>query len=193
VTKTGKAVPHPHIRFEFAQKTVDLLKNPPLAFQESHEEIARYPLYDGSEAILIARTSPLTIREEMAMLEEVLIINPEHPWARRRLGEIYLIEKMPEKAMETFRGIISILPDWPGGYLGTGRAYLELGRTEEAIEIIQRGLETAPDFDFAHYTLATAYEQAGRIEDARREYLEAMKGCKERAIKARERLEKLQK
>lgn len=192
VTKTGKSVPREHIRFEFARKTVDLLKNPPITFQKSHKEIAQYPLHDGSEAILISRTSPLTIREEMAMLEEVLKIDPEHPWARRRLGEIYLKEGMPRKALNTFRGIITVLPDWPGGYLGTGRALLDLGRTEEAIEMIQRGLASAPDFDFAHYILGTAYEQAGRIEDARKEYIEAMKGCEERAIKARERLLRLQ-
>ena len=72
-----------------------------------------------------------------------------------------------------------------------GRAYVDLGKTKDAIKMIRRSLEIAPDFDFAHYSLGTAYEQAGRIEEARQEYLEAMKGCAERAEKARERLEKL--
>ena len=113
VTKTGEAVPGPHLRHEFARRTVDLLENSPAAFQKNHEEIGRYPLHDGSEAILIARTGPLTVSEETAMLEEVIKIDPDHPWARRRLGEIYLKEGMPDKALKTFTRIITVLPDWP--------------------------------------------------------------------------------
>lgn len=191
VTKTGKAVPESHIRYEFAEKTAELLADPPAAFRQNHQEIARYRLPDGSEAILIARTAPVSVSEEMAVLEEVVKIEPEHSWALRALGERYLEEGMPEKALEVFRRIIPILPDWPGSYLSPGRAYVDLGRTEEAIAMIQRALELAPDFDFAHYSLGTAYEQAGRIEEAKKEYLEAMKGSEERAREAQKRLEQL--
>ncbi len=191
VTKTGPAVPESHIRYEFAEKTVALLENPPAAFRANHREIDRYPLPDGSEAILIARTNPVDSPEKMAILEEVLRIEADHPWALRALGEIYLKAGRPEEALEVFRRIIPILPDWPGGYLSTGRAYLALGRTGEAIEMIQRALEMAPEFDFAHYSLGTAYEQAGRFAEARKHYIEATRGSEERARQARERLEML--
>lgn len=191
LTKTGQAVPESHIRYEFAEKTVELLENPPAAFQKNHREIARYPLPDGSEAILIARTSPVDIPEKLAILEEVLKIEPDHPWALRALGEIYLKADMPERALKVFQEIIVLLPDWVGGYLSVGRAYVALGRTEDAIAMIEQALEMAPEFDFAHYSLGTAYEQAGRIEEARREYIEATKGSEERAREARKRLEQL--
>lgn len=191
VTKTGASVPESHIRYEFAEKTAALIADSPAAFRRNHREIARYPLPDGSEAILIARTAPVDTAEEMAVLEEVVRIEPEHPWALRELGEIYLKEGRPEDALKTFERIIPLQPEWVGGYLSVGRAYVDLGRTEEAIAMIERVLKMAPKFDFAHYSLGTAYEQAGRIEEARREYIEATRGSEERAREARKRLEQL--
>lgn len=193
LTKSGEAVPYSHIRFEFAEKTVEMLKNPPGPFLENHILLEVFSLPDGSEAFLFKRVNPVGAEEEITMIEESLKIDPAHPWAYLALGEAYLSKEDPVGALNNFEKVIRLLPDWPGGYLGAGRSKLLLGQKEEALQLALKGTALAPEFPFAHYVLGMVYEELGDIEEALKEYNIALTGKPVLVEKAQKRIQAIQK
>ena len=191
ITKNGKTVPYSHIRFEFAEKTAEMLENPPPPFLKNHATIAVFPLPDGSEARLIKRDKPISTEEKIVIIEESIKIDPIHPWAYLTLGRAYLDKAEPARALRNFEKVIELLPDWPGGYLDAGRANLIIGHPEEALRLVKKGLALAPEFPFAHYVLGTVYEEIGDIEKALQEYNIALSGKPVLVEKARKRIDAL--
>ena len=191
VVKSGRSVPFSHLRFDFFQRTAELLADPPPVFRESHRLLASFALPDDSEAVIWKRIRPAPPAEEIELIEAALEIDPGHPWAYRALGEAYLEAGDPQNAEEIFARVAELLPDWPGGYLGMGRAALERGETARALEHIRRGVEIAPEFPYGRYVLGMAYEQAGELEKAAGEYTLALEGAPDLAEEARQALSRL--
>ncbi len=170
ITKTGKAVPFDHLRFDYAKRTNELVNSPGTVFGDKLRLIAEYDLPDQSRARLYKRIAPHTNREKLEILKQVVKIEPEHPWAHLALGEALMEEGDLNQAMTAFNRVVELLPDWPGGYLNLGRVYLEEGETEQALKEIRQSLEISPEWPFAHFVLGEAYEQMGELEKAVQQY-----------------------
>jgi dolichyl-phosphate-mannose-protein mannosyltransferase/tetratricopeptide repeat protein len=191
ITKTGKAVPFTHLRFEYAERTNELINNPGTVFGDKLQLIAEYDLPDQTRARLYKRVAPHSNREKIEIIRQALKINPEHPWAHLALGEACLEEGDLKQAMAAFGRVVELLPDWPGGYLNIGRVYLAEDKTEEAFQQIRLCLEIAPEWPFAHYVLGEAYEQDGKPEEAIEQYIFALQGKHGLPRQAGEKLKKL--
>ncbi|MEA1926826.1 MAG: tetratricopeptide repeat protein, partial [Candidatus Auribacterota bacterium] len=166
IAKTGKSVPFSHIRFEYAEKSNELINDHGPVFGGKLQLIAEYDLPDQTRARLYKKVAPYSNREKIPILRAALKIDPEHPWARLALGEAYLEEEEFQPALAEFEKVVELLPDWPGGYLNIGRVCLAEKKTEEAFRQIRLSLKIAPDWAFARYVLGEAYEQAGELPEA---------------------------
>jgi len=191
ITKTGKATPFTHLRFEYAERSNELINNPGEIFGGNLHLIAEFDLPDQTRARLYRRLGPHSSWEKIDIIKQALKIDPEHPWAHLALGEACLDEGDLEQAMTAFVRVAELLPDWPGGYLNIGRVYLAEGKTEKAFKQIRLCLEIAPEWPFAHYVLGEAYEQDGQPEKAIEQYIFALKGKQDLPRQAGEKLKRL--
>ena len=86
------------------------------------------------------------------------------------LGEGYLANGMPEKALEAYSRALSVAPDFEASLLGRGLALAGLGRYDEALE------KASPDFRVQAFLLSRVgrYREAAEVLDTgRRESADA--------------------
>ncbi len=86
------------------------------------------------------------------------------------LTKLYLANKQPEKAIETYRKLITLKPDVIANYRTLADIYNSQGQTENAISISQQALTQKPDAVVFRYYLAKAYEQLKQNEKAIEQY-----------------------
>jgi hypothetical protein len=78
----------------YSEAIVSLLEDPPEAFLASHQEVARFPLPKASTAILLQRTSPLTLQEARTTIGRLDLPS----WSREDLlAKVNLMFKSREK------------------------------------------------------------------------------------------------
>jgi tetratricopeptide (TPR) repeat protein len=100
-------------------------------------------------------------------LERALELAPDSELPRAALIELYLGQRMLEKAMPLVRAQIDEGPDRPEPYLHLAEIHRLAGRAAEAIEAVSLALEQDPNLPLAYLRLGELWlEEAGRRDDA---------------------------
>lgn len=111
----------------------------------------------------------LKVPEARVELEAELALNPHHTGALNDLGDTYLLEHAPEKALTYLNSALAADPGNPDIHRDLGTAYSELGEYRKAEE--QFKIAVSDDHDGSvHYKLARAYQALGEKENAAREF-----------------------
>ncbi len=111
----------------------------------------------------------LRVPEARAELEAELAINPHHAGALNDLGDTWLLEHQPDKALPLLASALAADPTNPDIHRDLGTAYSELGDYHKAEE--QLKIAVATDHDGSvHYKLARAYQALGQKENAASEF-----------------------
>jgi tetratricopeptide (TPR) repeat protein len=111
----------------------------------------------------------LKVPEARVELEAELALNPHHTGALNDLGDTYLLEHAPEKALTYLNSALAADPGNPDIHRDLGTAYSELGEYRKAEE--QLKIAVSDDHDGSvHYKLARAYQALGEKENAAREF-----------------------
>lgn len=111
----------------------------------------------------------LKVPEARTELEAELALNPRHAGALNDLGNTYLLEHQPHKALPYLVRALAGDSGNPDIHRDLGTAYSELGDYRKAED--QFKLAISSDHDGSvHYKLARVYQALGEKEDAAREF-----------------------
>jgi tetratricopeptide (TPR) repeat protein len=109
------------------------------------------------------------VPEARVELEAELALNPRHPGALNNLGDTYLLEHQPNKALPYLVRALAADSGNPDIHRDLGTAYFELGDYRKAEE--QFKIAVSDDHDGSlHYKLARVYRALGEKENAAREF-----------------------
>jgi tetratricopeptide (TPR) repeat protein len=111
----------------------------------------------------------LKIPEARVELEAELEFNPHHAGALHDLGDSYLQEHEPEKALPYLQQAVAAYPQNPDIHRDLGAAYAQLKDFVKAEAEYKVGLSNDEDGS-VHYKLAKVYQALGRKQDADREF-----------------------
>lgn len=111
----------------------------------------------------------LKVPEARIELEAELASNPHHAGALTDLGDSYLLEHRPEKALPYLTSALAVDAGNPDVHRDLGTAYSELGDYRKAEEELKIAV-TADHDGSVHYKLARAYQALGQKENASREF-----------------------
>jgi len=111
----------------------------------------------------------LKVPEARVELEAELNLNPRHPGALTDLGDTYLLEHQPDKALPYLERALAGDSENPDLHRDLGTAYSALGNYQKAEE--QYKIAVSADHDGSvHYKLARVYQALGEKENAAREF-----------------------
>jgi len=111
----------------------------------------------------------LKVPEARVELEAELASDPHHAGALTDLGDSYLLEHQPEKALPYLTSALAADAGNPDVHRDLGTAYSELGDYRKAEEELKIAV-TADHDGSVHYKLARAYQALGEKENASREF-----------------------
>jgi tetratricopeptide (TPR) repeat protein len=111
----------------------------------------------------------LKVPEARIELEAELANNPHHAGALTDLGDTYLLEHQPEKALPYLASALAADAGNSDIHRDLGTAYSELGDYRKAEEELKIAV-TADHDGSVHYKLARAYQALGDKENASREF-----------------------
>ena len=111
----------------------------------------------------------LKVPEARTELEAELAINPHHAGALNDLGDTWLLEHQPDKALPLLTSALAADPTNPDIHRDLGTAYSELGDYRKAEEQLKIAVVTDHDGS-VHYKLARAYQALGQKENAANEF-----------------------
>jgi tetratricopeptide (TPR) repeat protein len=111
----------------------------------------------------------LKVPEARIELEAELASNPHHAGALTDLGDTYLLEHQPEKALPYLNSALAADAGNSDIHRDLGTAYSELGDYRKAQEELKIAV-TADHDGSVHYKLARAYQALGQKENASREF-----------------------
>ena len=111
----------------------------------------------------------LKVPEARIELEAELASNPHHAGALTDLGDTYLLEHQPEKALPYLNSALAADAGNSDIHRDLGTAYSELGDYRKAEEELKIAV-TADHDGSVHYKLARAYQALGQKENASREF-----------------------
>jgi tetratricopeptide (TPR) repeat protein len=140
------------------------------AVEEYHAAIALKPALPNLHYSLAhVFWKDLKVKEAREEFEAELRINPKHPGALNELGDTYLLEHQPEKALPYLTKAVTIEVHNPDFHRNVGTAYSDLHEYEKAAAEFQ--IAVAGDHDGSvHYKLARAYQAMGQKEKAAHEF-----------------------
>ncbi|MGA7633693.1 MAG: tetratricopeptide repeat protein [Terriglobales bacterium] len=111
----------------------------------------------------------LKVPEARVEFEAELALNPRHPGALNDLGDTYLLEHQPDKALPYLLRALAADSTNPDIHRDVGTAYSELGDYHKAEE--QFKIAVSADHDGSvHYKLARVYQALGEKENAAHEF-----------------------
>jgi tetratricopeptide (TPR) repeat protein len=111
----------------------------------------------------------LKIPEARVELEAELKINPHHAGALHDMGDSYLQEHEPEKALPYLQQAVAAYPQNPDIHRDLGTAYAQLKEFAKAEPEYKIGLSNDQDGS-VHYKLAKVYQALGQKQNADREF-----------------------
>jgi len=109
------------------------------------------------------------VGEARSELEAELAINPHHAGAMNDLGQTYLLEQQPDKALDYLKRAAGEGLDSPELHRDLGTAYAKLGKYEQAGLELNRALPSDHDGSI-HFKLANVYKATGEKDKAAREF-----------------------
>jgi predicted Zn-dependent protease len=99
------------------------------------------------------------------VLEELLQALPDAPEPNYLLGDVWLAQEQPERALPFLEKSVRLEPKEPQARGALGRAYALVGRPADAIPHLQQALPADTDGS-VRFQLARAYQAAGQTERA---------------------------
>ncbi len=111
----------------------------------------------------------LKVPEARVEFEAELALNPRHPGALDDLGDTYLLEHQPDKALPYLVRALAADSGNPDIHRDLGTAYSELGDYRKAEEHFKIAVSNDHDGS-VHYKLARVYQALGEKENAAREF-----------------------
>jgi tetratricopeptide (TPR) repeat protein len=111
----------------------------------------------------------LKVPEARVELEAELALNPRHPGALDDLGDTYLLEHQPNKALPYLVRALAADSGNPDIHRDLGTAYSELGDYRKAEEHFKIAVSNDHDGS-VHYKLARVYQALGEKENAAHEF-----------------------
>lgn len=111
----------------------------------------------------------LKVPEARTELEAELKMNPRHAGALHDMGDTFLLEHQPEKALPYLKQAVSAYPTNPDIHRDLGTAYAQLKEYTKAVAEYKLGLANDEDGS-VHYKLAKVYQTIGDKPNADREF-----------------------
>lgn len=118
-------------------------------------------------------------RESQVKLNEMLLKNPDDPFALYGLALYYSRLSRRSQALKTMKKAVDLKPFDADFLAGMGQAYLEAGMSEEAKRVLYDAVKAAPENALARYWLGRAVLDSGDEEGAKRELAESLRLCPE--------------
>lgn len=114
---------------------------------------------------------PSRQHEAISPLKKAIELNPRNIEAYYQLGSAYEELREYEKAVEMYKGYLSLNPEstWAGN-LRLGICAKEIGQYEEAIKAFQEALKEKPDDLNINYKLGETYQIAEQYDNAAKAY-----------------------
>ncbi len=111
---------------------------------------------------------------QLAGLEHMIRLNPDHRVAHFNLGVKRAEEERSEEAIQHYREALRIDPDFAEAHNNLGMVLLREGETDAAIAAFRRAIELRPDFARAHYNLGLGAQAEGSADEALAHYRRAI-------------------
>jgi serine/threonine protein kinase/Tfp pilus assembly protein PilF len=103
----------------------------------------------------------------IAVLQQVLDLNPLSPFLQYRLGHYHLLTGQYDRAIEQCLSALELDPHFYQALLILGTAYIEKGKLEEGIRAYEMAVQIGKRSPMSLGQLGWAYARSGRIEEAR--------------------------
>lgn len=127
------------------------------------------------------------IQDAEALYRQVLILQPNNPYALHVLGLLKYQTGDTQRAIELLEQAIATKPDFAEACSNAATIYAELDQLENAIAKYKQALAVSPNLVEAHYNLAAIYQEQNRLDDAKKHYHEALT-LKPDLVEARDKL-----
>jgi tetratricopeptide (TPR) repeat protein len=136
-----------------------------------------------ADLVVLDRHFGLKYRDyELAGLEHMIRLNPDHRVAHFNLGVKRAEEGRSEEAIQHYREALRIDPEFAEAHNNLGMILFRKGEKDAAIEAFRRAIELQPDFARAHYNLGASAHAAGRMEEAMTHYRRAVEADSSLAV-----------
>jgi len=100
------------------------------------------------------------------LYNEVIKLDSSHFDATFYLGQLFMKNRMAEKAIPNYKKTLEIKPDFIDGYIALGNALKYLKKFKEAIFNFKKVVELKPDFPGGHIVLGAALQENGQLNEA---------------------------
>ena len=107
--------------------------------------------------------------EAARWLGKELDFNPHHALSHYQLGNIYVYQNQPAKALVHLQQALDAKVPVTDVHRDLGKALVQLKRYDEAVHHFSRVAEAEPDDDAIHALLAGAYRKLGRRDEEEKE------------------------
>ncbi len=103
------------------------------------------------------------------MLEQELVIDPNHYLAKSLLGQLFAALREHERAIPLLEEALAARPGLLDAHKALGSALVDSGKPESGLVHLRMVAKQSPEDEQIHFLLAQAYRALGRKEDAARE------------------------
>ena len=93
-------------------------------------------------------------------------LKTQSPAILKKIGETFLLQNLPQRAIEVFREVVWNHPEDPRVAFCLGDLYLKLEMTQEATKIFEGIRQKHPDWILSNIALAELYGRSGQREKA---------------------------
>jgi len=101
-----------------------------------------------------------------AEMKRVIALNPQNESAYYRLGLIYLEQKLPSKAQDTFVQLLRVAPNSADGHAGLAVAFSDQHRNLEALEEYKRVAALNSGYQGVYYNMGVMQARLRLYDDA---------------------------
>lgn len=115
------------------------------------------------------------LNDAAAHQREALRLRPQFLEALNNLGNVLVLQKQYQEAIECYQRVLAIRPDYPEAYSNLGSALRGLGRLDEAVMNYRQALRLRPEFPDALGNLGDALTAQGKPEEAIASYRDALR------------------
>jgi tetratricopeptide (TPR) repeat protein len=91
------------------------------------------------------------------LLQRVIDENPENSLAYSYLGDINLVRKRLDDALELYKKSIELTPQLGENYFGLGKIYFKKKHGRMSVEYFRKAIETDTSLKFSYYHMGLAY------------------------------------
>ena len=99
-------------------------------------------------------------------MKRVIALNPQNESAYYRLGLIYLEQKLPSKAQDTFVQLLRVAPNSADGHAGLAVAFSDQHRNLEALEEYKRVAALNSGYQGVYYNTGVMQARLRLYDDA---------------------------